>query len=121
VLASLRRVDPRLVLSEKEAARLAPAVAQWLAAGVTPQQITAQLTTGLPDRFLARPAGILAYRLRETPLPAPPPGPYAGSSPRPAVPPPFQTCDGCERAFRAHAPGRCRDCRQHEGSLSVAA
>ncbi|MGA5354554.1 hypothetical protein ACPCJU_19640 [Streptomyces thermodiastaticus] len=122
VLASLRRVDPRLVLSEKEAARLAPAVAQWLAAGLAPQQITAQLTTGLPDHFLARPAGILAYRLRETPLPAPPPRPLDDQgAPRPAVPPPFQTCDGCERAFRAHAPGRCRDCRRTEGSPSVAA
>lgn len=32
VLASLRRVDPRLLLSAQEAARLAPAVTQWLAA-----------------------------------------------------------------------------------------
>ncbi|MDX5577909.1 hypothetical protein PV779_60900, partial [Streptomyces sp. ID01-9D] len=24
---------------------------------------------------------------------------------------PFQTCDGCERAFRSPTPGRCRDCR----------
>ncbi|MEV8594642.1 hypothetical protein [Streptomyces sp. NPDC052012] len=120
VLASLRRVDPRLVLSEQEAVRLAPAVAQWLAAGVASQQITAQLTAGLPDHFLTRPAGILAYRLRETPLPAPPPHPLAESAPRPTVPP-FQTCDGCERAFRAHAPGHCRDCRQGEGSLPAAA
>jgi hypothetical protein len=31
--------------------------------------------------------------------------------PRPrSRPMPFQTCDGCERAFRAPAPGRCRDC-----------
>ncbi|PZG76147.1 hypothetical protein C1I97_37360, partial [Streptomyces sp. NTH33] len=45
VLAALRRVDPRLVLSGQEAARLAPAVAQWLAAGVGAAQITGLLTT----------------------------------------------------------------------------
>ncbi|MEU3100879.1 hypothetical protein [Streptomyces griseoflavus] len=108
VLTSLRRVDPRLVLSEREAVRLAPAVTEWLAAGVAPSRITAILTAGLPDRFLTRPAGILAFRLRETPLPAPPPA----ASDRPATPP-FQTCDGCERAFRAPTPGHCRDCRGH--------
>ncbi|MEU9350065.1 hypothetical protein AB0D65_03380 [Streptomyces griseoloalbus] len=110
LLTSLRRVDARLVLSEREAVRLAPAVTEWLAAGVAPSQITAALTTGLPDRFLARPAGILAFRLRETPLPAPPPVPLPPSPGRPAAQP-FQTCDGCERAFRAPQPGHCRDCR----------
>ncbi|MFI8204918.1 hypothetical protein [Streptomyces sp. NPDC085937] len=121
VLASLRRVDKRLVLSEREAVRLAPAVTAWLAAGVAPAQITRTLTTGLPDRFLARPAGILGFRLREIPLPAPPLPPlpeYLGS---PAVPP-LQTCDGCDRAFRAPHPGHCRDCRklQAEGTLRAA-
>ncbi|KUN79910.1 hypothetical protein AQJ66_27615 [Streptomyces bungoensis] len=115
VLASLRRVDPRLVLSEREAASLAPAVTQWLAAGVAPPQITDLLTARLPDRFLTRPAGILAFRLRETPLPAPPPAPRSPLGERPAVLP-LQTCDGCERAFRAPDPGRCRDCRSREAS-----
>ncbi|MEU3095770.1 hypothetical protein ABZ690_13360 [Streptomyces sp. NPDC006967] len=117
VLASLRRVDPRLVLSEREAARLAPAVTAWLAAGVSPSQIRTSLTAGLPDPFLTRPVGILAFRLRETPLPAPPP---VSLPARPAVPP-FQTCDGCERAFRAPEPGRCRDCRRHGRGLPAAA
>ncbi len=117
VLASLRHVDPRLVLSGREAVRLAPAVTAWLAAGVTPAQITRTLTTGLPDRFLTRPAGLLAFRLRETPLPAPPPPePVA----RQAVPP-LQTCDGCDRAFRAPAPGHCRDCRSAGTGLPAAA
>ncbi|MFF0161670.1 hypothetical protein ACFYRY_29630 [Streptomyces sp. NPDC005263] len=110
VLTSLRRVDPRLVLSEQEAVRLAPAVAQWLAADVAPSQITALLTARLPDHFLTRPAGILAFRLRETPLPAPPPAPRPPIADRPAVLP-FHTCDGCERAFRAPEPGHCRECR----------
>ncbi|WP_176954914.1 hypothetical protein [Streptomyces prasinopilosus] len=120
VLASLRRVDPRLLLSEREAARLAPAVGQWLAAGVAPSRITAHLTARLPDHFLARPAAILAFRLRETPLPAPPPAPLPSFAERPDLLP-FQTCDGCERAFRAPEPGqRCRDCRRH-GERSPAA
>ncbi|MPY52752.1 hypothetical protein [Streptomyces acidicola] len=112
VLTSLRRIDPRLVLSEQEAVRLAPAVTQWLAAGVAPSQVTALLTARLPDHFLTRPAGILAFRLRETPLPAPPPLPrlLPDDATRPVVLP-FQTCDGCERAFRAPEPGRCRECR----------
>ncbi|MFI5677388.1 winged helix DNA-binding protein [Streptomyces cellulosae] len=120
VLTSLRRVDPRLVLSEREAVRLAPAVAQWLAAGVAPTQVTALLTARLPDTFLTRPAGILAFRLRETPLPAPPPLTAPPITERPAVLP-FQTCDGCERAFRAPEPGRCRDCRRPEACLPIAA
>ncbi|MFF3612626.1 hypothetical protein [Streptomyces sp. NPDC002580] len=120
VLASLRHVDPRLVLSEREAVRLAPAVARWLAAGVESAQVTALLTARLPDSFLTRPAGILAFRLRETPLPAPPPLPAAPIAQRPAVLP-FQTCDGCERAFRASGPGRCRGCRRPGGRLPAAA
>jgi hypothetical protein len=52
VLAALRRVDPRLVLSEQEAARLAPAVTRWLASGLLPTHITDHLTAApepLPD------------------------------------------------------------------------
>ncbi|KPC71642.1 hypothetical protein ADL35_34340 [Streptomyces sp. NRRL WC-3753] len=112
VLSALRRVDPRLVLSAREAARLAPAVTEWLAAGVGPHEITELLTVRLPDRFRARPASFLAFRLRETPLPVPPLPPLPPTVERPAVVP-FQTCDGCERAFRAQEPGRCRSCRGH--------
>ncbi|GAA3224880.1 hypothetical protein GCM10020256_34060 [Streptomyces thermocoprophilus] len=61
-----------------------------------------------PRRFLARPAAILAYRLRETPLPEPPP---AERAVRPA---PLQTCDGCDRAFRSYEPGLCGGCREHD-------
>ncbi|MGS2588843.1 hypothetical protein [Streptomyces hebeiensis] len=108
VLSTLRRVDPRLVLSAREAARLAPAVSEWLAAGVGAREITELLTTRLPDRFRARPAGILAFRLREKPLPVPvdnaePPAPPAAVS--------MRNCDGCERGFRSAEHDRCRDCR----------
>ncbi|MFK0106314.1 hypothetical protein [Streptomyces sp. NPDC091217] len=107
VLTALRRVDPRLVLSAQEATRLAPAVSEWLGAGVEAPQITQHLTARLPASFLTRPAAILAFRLRETPLPVPPSLPMAA---RPTVLP-LQNCDGCERAFRAPEPGRCRECR----------
>ncbi|MEU1042211.1 hypothetical protein [Streptomyces sp. NPDC005907] len=111
VLAALRRTDPRLIVSAPEAARLAPAVTRWLAAGLLPTQITDHLTARLPDRFLSRPAGLLAYRLQETPLPLP----TRSAEPpvRPAVVP-MQNCDGCDRAFRTAEPGRCRDCRTRD-------
>ncbi|MET8945982.1 hypothetical protein ABZX30_20950 [Streptomyces sp. NPDC004542] len=108
VLTGLRRVDPRLILSAQETARLAPAVARWLAAGLLPTHITDHLTARLPDHFLTRPVGILAYRLKETPLPVP------ARSAEPAVRPmvvPLRNCDGCDRAFRSAEPGRCRGCR----------
>jgi hypothetical protein len=108
VLTGLRRVDPRLTLSAQETARLAPAVARWLAAGLLPTHITDHLTARLPDYFLTRPVGILAYRLKETPLPVPTRSVDLPTRPMVA---PMRNCDGCERAFRSAEPGRCRDCR----------
>lgn len=107
LLASLRATDPRLILSRREAAFLAPSVAEWLAAGVGPAQLTRVLTDRLPDEFRTRPARVLGWRLRETPLPVP-----AEASPPPPAVLPWQTCDGgCDRVFRAAHPGTCRDCR----------
>ncbi|MFC7257840.1 hypothetical protein [Streptomyces lutosisoli] len=106
ILTSLRIVDSRLILSRRGVAELAPAVTQWLTAGMRLSQITDALTARLPDRILARPARILAFRLCEPPVT--PPAPVAAVD-RPAVLP-WQTCDGCERAFRAAEPARCRDC-----------
>jgi hypothetical protein len=110
VLAALRRVDPRLVLSAREAARLAPAVTRWLTAGFLPTQITDHLTTGLPGRLLVRPVGILAHRLKETPLPLPAPAGSAEPPVRQAVAA-MRNCDGCDRGFRSAEHSRCRDCR----------
>jgi hypothetical protein len=112
VLVRLRRVDPRLVLSEREAARLAPAVTAWLAAGVGPVRIIDILTTRLPHTFLGRPAGILAYRLRDTPLPAPPPLPHAEAVPPTPTVWPLQNCDNCDRAFRGPEKGCCTGCEK---------
>uniref|UniRef100_A0AAU2A1M0 Uncharacterized protein n=1 Tax=Streptomyces sp. NBC_00093 TaxID=2975649 RepID=A0AAU2A1M0_9ACTN len=109
ILASLRIVDRRLILSRSEVAELAPAVAEWLAQGLRPEEITGALTTGLPTHFRSRPARVLAFRLREAPLPAP----QSALPPVTPLPPltlPWQTCDGCERAFRAAEPCLCRGC-----------
>ncbi|SCF87811.1 hypothetical protein [Streptomyces sp. Ncost-T10-10d] len=113
ILASLRIVDRRLVLSRREVAALAPAVTEWLAQGTGAQEITRALTLDLPCSLRSRPAHILAYRLREKPVAVPT---------TPAPPDqldvlPWQTCDGgCERAFRAARPGSCGDCRDADGT-----
>ncbi|WP_371660852.1 hypothetical protein [Streptomyces sp. NBC_00280] len=118
VLAALRRIDPRLVLTAQEAARLAPAVIRWLAAGLQPTHITDHLTARLPDHFLTRPAGILAYRLKETPLALPAPARGEESPVRPTAVP-MRNRDGCDRGFRAAEPGRCRNCRSGEHLRAV--
>lgn len=109
LLANLRQDDPRLLLSVRDIHRLTPPVAAWLERGATPEAVRRALTTGLPDT-VRHPAALLAHRLTDL---LPPPLPAAS----PAVPPrdhpsPLQTCDGCDRAFRAPTPGRCRDCRR---------
>ncbi|WP_431043977.1 hypothetical protein ACQUSR_20170 [Streptomyces sp. P1-3] len=111
VLAALRRRDARLALSGRDIARLAPAVDAWFGRGAWPDEIVEALTTALPDRLTARPAGLIGHRLRE--LLPPQPVPDVGPRTKPSAPPvmPLQNCDGCDRAFRAAAPGRCRDCR----------
>ncbi|WP_190092372.1 helix-turn-helix domain-containing protein [Streptomyces melanogenes] len=103
VLAVLRRHDPRLLLSATDAEHLAPGVAAWLERDLTPTAVRHALTENLPLEPLIRPAAFLAHRLTAQ---LPPPAP-----PSPAPRHPFQTCDGCDRPFRAPAPGRCRDCR----------
>ncbi|MFJ6784202.1 helix-turn-helix domain-containing protein [Streptomyces yangpuensis] len=110
LLARLRLRDPRLLLSERDTVRLAPAAAEWLARGVTPSAVTAALTHSLPTQAIHSPAALLAHRLREL---RPPrlPDPWA---PQPVGPDrtihPLRTCEECERAFRSPTPGRCRSC-----------
>jgi hypothetical protein len=109
LLAGLRHHDPRLLLSERDTAHLAPGVAAWLERDVAPPAVRHALTTDLPTEPLCRPAALLAHRLAAQlpPLPpfrAPAPPPGAGTHP-------LQTCDGCDRAFRSPVPGHCRDCR----------
>lgn len=119
LLASLRRTDDRLTLSGRDVRRLASAVAAWFENGATAAAVHRALTAALPAE-LKNPAGLLAHRLREMLPPPLPPGREATpDDPCPPRPQPFQTCDGCERAFRAREPGHCRDCRP--GSASGAA
>ncbi|GAA3187006.1 MULTISPECIES: helix-turn-helix domain-containing protein [Streptomyces] len=112
LLVGLRRADDRLTLPGREVRRLVPAVLAWLDNGATAAAVHRALTADLPAE-LTYPAGLLAHRLREL---LPPPLPVVSGSgagePPDAGPPPFQTCDGCERAFRGRAPGLCRDCRE---------
>ncbi|MEV5428488.1 helix-turn-helix domain-containing protein [Streptomyces sp. NPDC052701] len=116
LLAGLRALDPRLLLTERDVHRLAPDVSAWLDRGVPPAVVQRALTAGLPQDSIKHPAALLAHRLTALlppPLPVPP-RPAAG--PVPARPDPFQTCDGCDRAFRAPGPGRCRDCRPSDAA-----
>lgn len=109
LLAGLRRYDPRLLLSERDVARLAPGMSAWLERGVEPEAIARTLAAGLPEP-LRNPASVLAYRLGAL---IPPPLPPVRAVTVEAVgrrPDPLQNCDGCDRAFRSPHPGRCRDC-----------
>ncbi|MEE6271704.1 helix-turn-helix domain-containing protein, partial [Streptomyces diastatochromogenes] len=77
ILAELRRDDPRLLLSETDVARLAPAVHAWLEREAPPDAVRRTLTADLPPG-LRNPAALLAHRLTASlppPLPAgaPPP------------------------------------------------
>ncbi|MFJ4278331.1 hypothetical protein [Streptomyces massasporeus] len=109
VLAGLRRTDPRLLLSATDTDHLAPGVAAWLERDLTPTAVRHALTSDLPPEPLRRPAALLAHRLTAQLPPLPPVRPTAPPVPRPRDP--FQTCDSCDRPFRAPSPGRCRDCR----------
>ncbi|MET7869523.1 hypothetical protein [Streptomyces cyaneofuscatus] len=122
LLSDLRRHAPQFTLSENDIRQLAPAVVAWLERDAHPDTIRHTLTND-PPKLLRHPAKLLKHRLTVL-LPPPLPGAddlAAPARPRIAVTP-FQTCDGCERAFRASAPGRCRDCRNaHEPAQAVAA
>ncbi|CAL9502819.1 helix-turn-helix domain-containing protein [Streptomyces sp. enrichment culture] len=109
LLITLRRRDPRLLLSSPDTAHLAPGVASWLERDVAPSAVRHALTADLPDDPLRRPAALLAHRLAAQ---LPPPPPFRAA---PAGPPPpryVRNCDGCDRGFRAfETEDRCRDCR----------
>lgn len=107
LLARLRVDDPRLLLAERDVRQLAPGVTAWLDRGADPEAVRYALTGDLPADMRS-PAAVIGYRLRAGIPPRMPTAP--APAPQARRPDPFQTCDGCERAFRAPAPGRCRDC-----------
>lgn len=119
ILARLRAVDSRLVLSCRDVERLAPAVDGWLALGIEGAQVTRTLTSALPPAHVPvhHPARFLAYRLATQ---MPPPLPAEAPSPPPLAP--LVSCDGCERAVRSHGPDPlCADCRAARGPEGRAA
>ncbi|MDT0382691.1 hypothetical protein RM572_28480 [Streptomyces sp. DSM 42041] len=108
LLNALGTHDPRLALSRREIARLAPGVDAWLDSGVRPARITRTLTGDLPESFRTRPAAVLAWRLAELqPAPSPEPPP-----PAPTVAP-LRNCPDCDRAHRSPTPGPCPLCAHH--------
>ncbi|MFI8436635.1 hypothetical protein ACIGJO_23375 [Streptomyces sp. NPDC079020] len=110
LVTDLRRHAPQLALSENDVRHLAPGVAAWLEREAHPDTIRHTLTSDLPHP-LRHPAKLLRHRLTSL-LPPPLPGADDLALPRRRVTvTPFQTCDGCDRAFRSHAPGHCGDCR----------
>ncbi|MEU7023825.1 helix-turn-helix domain-containing protein [Streptomyces sp. NPDC046203] len=111
LLVRLRVHDPRLLLSVRDIERLAPGLTTWLDRGAHPDAVLRTLSASLPHD-LRHPAALLAHRLTNL---LPPPLPAAPR--RPDVFP-LQTCDGCERAFRAPEPGHCRDCRPPESQAA---
>ncbi|MFJ2555401.1 MULTISPECIES: helix-turn-helix domain-containing protein [unclassified Streptomyces] len=108
VLAGLRALDPRLLLSACDTAHLAPGVAAWLERDVPPAAVCHALAADLPPEGPRRPAALVAYRLIAQIPPPPPVPPTGGPGTRPA---PLQNCDRCDRAFRGPEPGRCGECR----------
>ncbi|MGW0191196.1 helix-turn-helix domain-containing protein [Streptomyces sp. NPDC003362] len=119
LLATLHHQDPRLLLSERAIRHLAPAVAAWLERGAHPEAVRHTLTANLPHEPLRNPPALLAHRLTDL---LPPPAPTAPPpTDRPAAPPPFHNCEGCERAIRTPHPGTyCRDCRNAGLTTSAA-
>ncbi|WP_459740011.1 helix-turn-helix domain-containing protein [Streptomyces sp. E-15] len=112
LLTTLHHHDPRLLLSERDVRRLAPAAGAWLERGVSPEAVRRALTANLPPNP-HHPAALLAHRLTEfLPPLAPPAPPTPPPTDHPSPPPPFHNCEGCERAIRTSHPGAyCRDCR----------
>lgn len=118
LLAGLRHRDPDLLLSACDTAHFAPGVAAWLERDASPTAVRHALTSDLPPEGMRRPAALLAHRLTAQLPPLPP---FRAPASPSAVRQPLQNCGGCERAFRAPEPGRCRDCRSDRSDLLEAA
>ncbi|MEW2188374.1 hypothetical protein [Streptomyces microflavus] len=112
LLSDLHHHSPEFTLSEEHVHRLVPGVAAWLERDTHPDTIRHALTTNAPEP-VKYPYQFVKHRLTVL---LPPPALRTTVTP-------FQTCDGCERAFRAPTPGHCRDCRTghaHEDQQAAA-
>ncbi|MET8544066.1 hypothetical protein ABZW03_25960 [Kitasatospora sp. NPDC004799] len=92
------RPEPRLRLGEAEARELAPLVAQWLARGSTPADLTHALLPGLPTPMHSA-AAVLRYRLEHKMPPA-----------RPVARPPARYAECAQCHDPVPRPGICRPC-----------
>ncbi|TQF03083.1 hypothetical protein E6W39_13495 [Kitasatospora acidiphila] len=101
LLLTLRQFDERLVLGSREAARLAPLAAEWLARGVGSTGLRHALTAGLPPQVKC-PAALLRTRLLDK-MP---------DHETDHLPLTLAICGNCERPFRVVAgEARCAGCR----------
>ncbi|MFD7553354.1 helix-turn-helix domain-containing protein [Streptomyces sp. NPDC059835] len=111
LLARLRLRDPRLLLSERDVARLAPGVTTWLERGITPAAVSGTLAGCLPLEPIRSPAALLAHRLKVLRPPVLRAQPINGPRTADLQVHPLQTCNGCDLAFRSPTPGNCANCR----------
>ncbi|WP_329220779.1 hypothetical protein [Streptomyces microflavus] len=121
LLSDLRHHAPQFTLSEEHVRELVPGVAAWLERDAHPDTIRHTLTINAPEP-VNYPYQFVKHRLTVL-LPPPLPGAHDLTPPPARRNPvtPFQTCDGCERAFRAPTPGHCRDCRTEDEQQATAA
>ncbi|MBK0375296.1 hypothetical protein I3215_20745 [Streptomyces sp. RB110-1] len=107
VLQSLRHERRELLLGVREARTLAGLAAEWLRRGVSPGDLRAALTRGLPKDGVRSARGFLAHRLVEK-LPAPPAEQPETVPPPPPLPSPLAliACAGPgeEHMFRPNVP-----------------
>ena len=96
LLARVGRIEPRLVLGQREALQLVPLVAEWRRRGASEAHVVGALTAGLP-RGVYHPARFIETRLR-TKMPA-----------EPHIAPSRPECDEC--GVPVPEPGACRSCR----------
>ncbi|MEV6670534.1 hypothetical protein [Streptomyces sp. NPDC051162] len=105
ILANVGGTDPRMTLSARECAQLAPLAEEWLARGATEAELVRALTAGLPPDVHC--AGAMARTRLKSKLP-----PHRTPAPPPTPPTPHLTeCEGCGAPARHLPGGRCRACR----------
>ncbi|WP_199272734.1 helix-turn-helix domain-containing protein [Streptomyces broussonetiae] len=92
LLSCLRAHDSRLLLTERDVHRLAPAVAEWLERGVPPTAVVRTLTTGLPQDPIKHPAESDSR-------------PHASTSSKPR--PTLSRLRASRRCVRSSTPGPC--------------
>ncbi|WP_271208646.1 helix-turn-helix domain-containing protein [Streptomyces poonensis] len=118
-LTRARKLDKRIMLSERDVQRLAPAAAEWIARGVGRVALMQVLSDRLPPE-VHNPAALVAHRLREwlpPSLPSTADTIVVSREDRDAAPLPRQElwrdCEGdCGCVIHSSGPERmCRDCR----------